>query len=156
MLVLHFAAIVITFCGDYYILRRNNHPSREEKGCQNWRVKSADWQIDQCARWFNLNSDTWVEFIELRPGTRFLLLRTKFPLQNRVSTWALELTSKPWHYVWGDSSRWNSRSKYERWADVESLSVFKMSEPLNCCVSGCLNYNNYRNSSGLHYYRIPK
>lgn len=40
--------------------------------------------------------------------------------------------------------------------DVESLSVFKMSEPLNCCVSGCLNYNNFRNSSGLHYYRIPK
>ena len=113
------------------------------------RLTSAPW-------WFDLNSDTWVEFIELRSGSRFLLLRTQFPLQNRVSTWALELTSKPGHYVWGDSSRWNCRAKYERWVDVESLSVFKMSEPLNCCVSGCLNYNNFRNSSGLHYYRIPK
>ena len=29
-----------------------------------------------------------------------------------------------------------------------------MPKPVNCCVPGCLN--NFRNSSGLHYYRIPK
>ena len=28
-LVLHFAAILITFCGDYYILRRNRRPIME-------------------------------------------------------------------------------------------------------------------------------
>ena len=29
-----------------------------------------------------------------------------------------------------------------------------MPKPVNCCVPGCVN--NFRNSSGLHYYRIPK
>ena len=32
-MLLHFAAILITFCGDYYILRRNTPPSRKnDKG----------------------------------------------------------------------------------------------------------------------------
>ena len=29
-----------------------------------------------------------------------------------------------------------------------------MPKPVNCCVPGC--FNNFRNSSGLQYYRIPK
>ena len=29
-----------------------------------------------------------------------------------------------------------------------------MPKPVNCCVPGC--FNNFRKSSGLQYYRIPK
>lgn len=77
-------------------------------------------------------------------------------LQNQVTTWVLEWPNRPGHCVWVaiESSHSNSRSKYEKWVDVERLSVFKMPKPVNCCVPGCLN--NFRNSSGLHYYRIPK
>lgn len=100
-------------------------------------ILKKTWTVGLCTR--NMNSN---------------LLICNSTVQNQVLIWALEQPSRPWQCVWMDSSHSNSRSKYDNCVDIESLSVFKMLQPVNSYILGCLN--NFRNSSGLHYHQIPK